>query len=140
MTSAQSEDDIKKIAWFLGVSSEEEVSSEEFELLQDALKHPLKVNLTSRSRLISSGLLTAYQAASLIDYRRRFGNVLSYAELAMVDGFGQHYGEVLKPFISLDTGGQGDLSVTGTNKAYNELSLRGGYRYAVNEQDWQYGL
>ena len=140
MTSAQSEDDIKKIAWFLGVSSEEEVSSEEFELLQDALKHPLKVNLTSRSRLISSGLLTAYQAASLIDYRRRFGNVLSYAELAMVDGFGQHYVEVLKPFISLDTGGQGDLSVTGTNKAYNELSLRGGYRYAVNEQDWQYGL
>ena len=140
VTSAQSEDEIDKIEAFSGVSSEEEISSEEFELLQDALRHPLKVNLLSRSRLVSSGLLTAYQAASLIDYRRRFGNVLSYAELAMVDGFGQHYVEVLKPFISLDIGGQDVLSATETNKVYNDLSLRGGYRYAVDEQDWQYGL
>ena len=140
VTTAQSEDEIDKIAAFSGVSSEEEISSEEFELLQDALRHPLKVNLLSRSRLVSSGLLTAYQAASLIDYRRRFGNVLSFAELAMVDGFGQHYVEVLKPFISLDIGGQDALSAAGMKKVYNELSIRGGYRYAVDEQDWQYGL
>lgn len=138
---AQGDGEIKKITDFLGLGSEEEMSGDDFELLQDALRNPLKVNFMSRSRLIASGLLTAYQAASLLDYRQRFGNVLSYAELASVDGFGQPFVEVLKPFISLDTGGQKNgLPVPVVSNVYNELSLRGGYRYSIEEQDWQYGL
>lgn len=136
----QSDGEIEKIAAFLGVTSEEEISSDEYERLQDALRHPVKINLMSKSRLVASGLLTSYQAASLIDYRQRFGDVLSYAELAAVDGFGQQCVEVLKPFISLDTGGQNGLSAPGNRKVYNELFLRGGYRYSTEEQDWHYGM
>ena len=140
VASAQDSSELEKITAFLGVNSEEEISSEEYELLQDALRHPIRINLMSKSRLIASGLFTPYQAASLVDYRKRFGNVLSFAELASVDGFGQQCVELLKPFLSLDSGGQGDLTAPKMNKVYNELSLRGGYKYSTDEQDWQYGV
>ena len=140
VASAQDSSEHEKITAFLGVSSEEEISSEEYELLQDALRHPIKINLMSKSRLIASGLFTPYQAASLVDYRKRFGNVFSFAELASVDGFGQQCVEVLKPFLSLDSGGQSDLTAPKMNKVYNELFLRGGYKYSTDEQDWQYGV
>ena len=140
VASAQDSSELEKITAFLGVNSEEEISSEEYEFLQDALRHPIRINLMSKSRLIASGLLTPYQAASLVDYRKRFGNVLSFAELASVDGFGQRCVDVLKPFLSLDSGGQSDLTAPKMNKVYNELSLRGGYKYSTDEQDWQYGV
>ena len=140
LTSAQDSSELEKITAFLGVNSEEEISSEEYELLQDALRHPIRINLMSKSRLIASGLFTPYQAASLVDYRKRFGNVLSFAELVAVDGFSQQCVEVLKPFLSLDSGGQSDLTAPKMNKVHNELSLRGGYKYSTDEQDWQYGM
>lgn len=136
----QSDGELEKIAAFLGAWSEADISNDEFERLQDALRHPIKINLLSKSRLVASGLLTPYQAASLLDYRQRFGDVLSYAELAAVDGFGQQCVEVLKPFVSLDTGGHNGLSTPMNGKVYNELSLKGGYRYSTEEQDWYYGM
>ena len=138
--SAQSSNEIEKILLLSGVTSAEELTAEDFELLQDALRHPIRINLASKSRLISSGLFSPYQAVSLIDYRKRFGDVLSYAELAAVDGFGIHCVEMLKPFINLDTRGHDELSAPKVNSVYNELSLRGGYRYSAKEQDWHYGL
>ena len=140
LAGAQSDDQMEKIIAFVGAVSEEDIPSEEYELLQDALRNPLRINLASKSRLVASGLLTPYQAASLIDYRKRFGYVLSFAELSAVDGFGQSYVNVLKPFISLDAGGQDVLSSSGTKKVYNELSLRGGGRYSIGDLDYQYGL
>lgn len=136
----QSDGELEKIAAFLGASSEADISTDEFVRLQDALRHPIKINLLSKNRLVASGLFTPYQAASLLDYRQRFGEVLSYAELASVDGFGQQCVEVLKPFVSLDTGGHNGLSTSKNGKVYNELSLKGGYRYSTEEQDWHYGV
>ena len=137
--AAQQAGEMEMIAAFLGVASEEDLSDEEVERMTELLRRPLKINLASRSRLVSSGLLTGYQAASLIDYRQRFGHVLSFAELSLLDGFGKSYVEMLKPFVSLDTGGDINLAAPIDRGVRNELSLRGGCRHSLQEYDWQYG-
>ena len=98
VTYAQ-EDEVMSV---LGVNSPEEADPEEFERMSDLLVHPLRINLVSESRLIASGLLTRYQAASLIDYRRRHGNIMSYTELAALDGFNDEVVSRLRPFLSLE--------------------------------------
>lgn len=139
-SAAQKVEEIGRIATFLGVSSEEELSDEEVERLGEFLHSPLKINLISRSRMTASGLFTDYQVASLMDYRQRHGEILSFTELSMVEGFGKQYVELLKPFVSLDASEYPGALGTDSVRIYNELSLRGGYRYASDEQDWQYGM
>ncbi len=98
---AQTEGHIREILTITGAPSEEDLDEQEIERFQRYLDHPLAINLSSRSRLVSSGLLTRYQAASLEDYRSRNGDVLSFSELAAVEGFGEEYVKALRPFISL---------------------------------------
>ena len=62
--------------------------------------HPLQVNELSRSRLLSSGLLSRYQVATLLDWREHDGDILSLEELSLVDGFGTARAEALAPFLS----------------------------------------
>ena len=75
---AQSVEEMEKILLFFGVSSPEEVDSYDVESLCDLLSHPLQVNLVTPASLSGSGLLTPYQVASLTDYRKRHGDVMSY--------------------------------------------------------------
>lgn len=131
---------IERITAFFGVASDEELSGEEVEKMVALLRRPLKINLQSRSDLVSSGLFTAYQAASLLDYRMRHGEILSFSELSMVDGFGPQYVELIKPFVSLESSGVAGAPADDAVRLHNELSLRGGYRFSFNEHDWQYGL
>ena len=98
---AQSVEEMEKILLFYGVSSPEEVDPYDVERLSDLLSHPLQVNLVTPAFLSESGLLTPYQVASLTDYRKRHGDVMSYEELSAVDGFGKIVVEKLSPFISL---------------------------------------
>ena len=72
-----------------GASSEEDLDEQEVERYMRFLSHPLEINSASRSRLLSSGLLTRYQVASLEEYRSVYGDVLSFSELSLVDGFGE---------------------------------------------------
>lgn len=46
-------------------------------------------------------LLSAYQVAAIRDYRGRSGDILSWEELALVDGFSQEAVAALRPFLSL---------------------------------------
>lgn len=94
---------VRAALYLSGASSEEELGSgaeEEISRLEALLKSPLEINLAPRSRLVSSGLFSAYQAASLVDYRSRNGDVLSGYELAMVNGFGEEFVSVLGPFLA----------------------------------------
>ena len=98
---AQRADPMAGILVITGASSEEELDEQEVERFNHYLSHPLEINLASRSRLVSSGLLSQYQAASLLDYRSRFGDVLSFSELSAIEGFGPENVAALKPFLSL---------------------------------------
>lgn len=136
---AQHDVEVNAVAAFSGVSSEEEISVDEVERFADLARRPLRINTLSRSRLASSGLFTGYQVASLLDYRQRFGNIMSFTELATVDGFSHQYVELIRPFITLDSVGK--VMTSGSSKLiFNDLSLRGGYRYGDQEHGLQYGL
>ncbi len=83
-----------------GAGEAESMDESVLERFEAMHARPVPLNLASRSRLLSSGLLTAYQVASLTDYRLRYGDILSVEELALVDGFGREVAEALVPFVS----------------------------------------
>lgn len=101
---ALGQDYSESILTLTGASCQEELDESEFERFEALKEHPLKLNISSRNRLLSSGLLTQYQVASLLEYRRRCGPVMSYSELALVDGFNSRLAEALKDFTELSTG------------------------------------
>ncbi|MCQ2119265.1 MAG: helix-hairpin-helix domain-containing protein [Bacteroidales bacterium] len=98
---SQTADNAGALARFLGAEDEESADSQEFEMLSVYLSHPLDLNGASRSKLLASGLISCYQAASLEDYRKSCGDVLTISELARVDGFGEEFARSLAPFIVL---------------------------------------
>lgn len=99
--NAQSQDEWKVISALVG-EEVENMNEHEVERLQALLVRPVRINTATLTRLVDSGLFTRYQAASLIDYRNRSGAVMSYMELATIDGFGQEFTDRIRPFLCLD--------------------------------------
>lgn len=93
--------DLQGIMTIVGIREEEELTEQLTERFESLERAPIDINLSSMQRLVSSGLFTQYQAASLLDYRSTYGDILSIEELSAVDGFGKTYAEALRPYISL---------------------------------------
>ena len=87
-----------------GAAVMEELSESELERFGGYLSHPLRINLSPASVLFSAPILSQYQAASLADYRKRHGDILSAMELSLVDGFTREDVAALLPFISFESG------------------------------------
>ena len=96
-------DVVSAILVLTGASSPEELGESEIERFQHYAEHPLRINQLSHSRLLSSGLFSAYQVASLEDYRSRSGDILGVTELSLVDGFGAETAEAMGVFISFES-------------------------------------
>ena len=86
-----------------GASCPEDVAEELMEQYTALALRPVRINLASEGRLASCGLFSRYQAASIADYRRTSGDILSVAELALLDGFGEVVARALAPFVSFET-------------------------------------
>ena len=86
-----------------GASCPEDVDEEVMEQYSALASRPVRINMASESRLMSCGLFSRYQAASIADYRRTSGDILSVAELALLDGFGEARARALAPFVSFAT-------------------------------------
>lgn len=126
---------MRAILFLCGADSEEELDEQDVERLSAFISHPLEINTASKSRIASSGLMSQYQAASLVDYRSRNGDILSVSELAAVDGFGEDYAAALRPFVSFYTRkspGEADAGA----KAFSQDAL---IRLACKEDDFWYG-
>ncbi len=129
---------------FIGTDALEEMNPYDVERLEDLLEHPLELNYASEAKLRETGLLTRYQIASLADYRKRHGDILSYSELAAVDGFGRAFTARLAPFVSLESrrlpgsaptpGLSNDISVrmSARKDSYPTYGLK--YRLAAGER------
>jgi DNA uptake protein ComE-like DNA-binding protein len=98
--SAAAQDITESMLFLAGESDAENLSEEIVEKYEALASRPLRINTASRQALFSSGLLSAYQVASILDYRSRSGDILSAAELSLVDGFGEETAEALRPFVS----------------------------------------
>lgn len=109
----------------------EELSQEQIEHYEYFAAHPLAINLKNIHALAASGLMSHYQAASLADYRRRCGEIVSILELSAVDGFGEAYARALEPFISLETsrrlgeGGRDSVLLRGECRVQGRLRREG---------------
>ena len=84
-----------------GAGTLEELSEDEWERYRHLADHPLDLNACTRSAMLSSGLFSPFQAASLLDRRMRDGDILSYTELAYTDGFTPELARALSHFVVL---------------------------------------
>ena len=134
--TAQSSEELEIIMRFTGCDSPEQMDEHEVERLCHYIEHPVRINVMSLSALRSSGLFSAYQAASLIDYRVRHGDVMSLNELAAVDGFNHETVNTLAPFISF-AGGE-----VGWNAPVlsNDLALKGGVSFKSGNPSGGYAI
>ncbi len=126
--SAQNMSETEMLMNCLGTSGEDETDPYEMERLSYYLERPVKINTVSLTGLLSTGLMSRYQAVSLMDYRSRHGDVLSLTELSSVDGFSTGYVQKIAPFISLYSprlpGERDDLKA----QADNDLVARCNFR------------
>lgn len=128
-----------------GASSMEELDESTLERFRDLSLRPIELNGSSRSRLLASGLFNPFQVASLIDWRQRSGDILSYTELGLLDGFTPEYAEALKYFTRLESSGppgvkrgvkmHNDLMLRASVKENDGLSSAAGLRYKASFGD-----
>lgn len=94
--SAQEDPMLRAALYLSGASSEEEIPSDWIERLEAA--GVVRIN---SDHLRSGILLSDYQVASIRDYRAASGDILSWEELSLLDGFSREAVAALKPFLSL---------------------------------------
>lgn len=112
----------KEILSVTGASEMEELDVTEAERFEDLLSHPVHINSAPPGRLKSCGLFTRFQAASILDYRSRNGDILSFSELAMLDGFSEETVRTIAPFIHIE----GNLpSMKGQDKTEVQMRATG---------------
>lgn len=119
-----------------GASDISELSQSEYEHYEQLSSHPLQINRCSRAALHSCGLLSAYQAESILDYRSRNGDILSAAELSIVDGFNSSLADCLAHFLSFGPSdsrqtGQADIGASGGMAG--KMATDGSGRNAIND-------
>lgn len=114
------------VLFLTGASSLEELDESTLQHYRDLSLRPLDINAAGRSRLLSSGLFNAFQVASLLDARARSGDILSYVELGLTDGFTPEYAEALKPFTRLVS--QSPPGAPRKDKLHHDLMMRASAR------------
>lgn len=100
-SAAQSADEAL-VARLLGADDIAELDADEYERYARHLDHPVPINTATEATLSASGLFTPFQVASILDYRSSNGDILSAAELALIDGFNAERAAVLAPFLRFD--------------------------------------
>ena len=111
-----------------GASCIEELDEDEIVHYQSLAEHPVDLNLAGRSRLLATGLLTPFQVASLLDYRSRTGEILSWTELSLVDGYSPAIAEALRVFTVLGVREDAAPGQPEDRRLTGSLTLRGGVR------------
>lgn len=91
------------LLYLSGASALEELSEDEVEMYDNLSKHPLNLNHTSSSRLLSCGLFSQFQVASILEYRERNGDIMSLMELSLIDGFNSELVDALSHFIIVES-------------------------------------
>ena len=124
------------VLFLTGASSLEELDESTMERFESLRLHPVPINCCSRSRLLSCGLFTRFQVASLLDYRSRSGDVLSFTELAAVDGFGERYADALREFVSLE----GSAANPSSRRFRQDMMVRGAFRKPEESLEYSAGV
>ncbi|MBO6096578.1 MAG: hypothetical protein J6P56_04610, partial [Bacteroidales bacterium] len=131
------QDEILRAALYLsGAHSEEEIDQDWIQRLEGMNR--VRIN----SNRLRPGLLTDYQIATLADYRAEHGDILSWEELMLVDGFGREAVDALKPFLSLESRRVPGAADTVRIRAYAQVrtTLKNiGTKAKVTGENWRIG-
>ena len=134
------QDIIEQILYLTGASAPEELDAEMAEHWYALAARPVRINLATEGRLASCGLFSRYQAASIADYRRTSGDILSVAELALLDGFGEEAARAMAPFVSFETRAQPGRSSLERGRAVTEVLARDILQESEGERSGSYAL
>ena len=97
------DESLRAVLALTGAGTPEELSQTELERFETLSQHPVRINLSTRSRLLSCGLFSTYQVASMCAYIEDNGHILSVAELGSVNGFDDVLARHLSHFISFES-------------------------------------
>lgn len=135
----QDQDVIKAAMCLSGADSEEELDASIVEMLESRRGRLVYVNSNS---LRASGILNDYQVAVIKDYRSRCGDILSWEELSMLEGFNRADVEALRPFLSLYSSklpGAADTVSVKTQALLRATLTSAGGKAKVMGRHWQAG-
>lgn len=138
--TASSQEMMDAILFLTGASAPEELDSDLVERFEALASRPVKINFASESRLAACGLFSRYQTASLADYRRSSGDILSLQELALLDGFGAEAARALAPFVSFETRAQPGRASLEPGRVSGEFVSRTQLQMAEGERTASYAL
>lgn len=133
----------RSILTLSGASCIEELSEDEIGRYQLLSEHPVDLNIAPRSKLLAAGILSTWQVTSIISYRIRCGDIMSFAELGLIEGFTPSIAEALRPFVTLSSNNPPSrrqderLSQTITARAAgrNGPEYSGGLKYSAEYGD-----
>ena len=137
--AAQDQEVLRAAMLLGGASTEEEVDQAIVEQLEAMRGRRVRVN---SNHLRASAILSDYQVAVIRDYRASSGDILSWTELSLLEGFTQADVEVLRPFLSLESSRLPGAADTIRTKA--QALLRGtlnsaGGKVKVTGRSWRAG-
>ena len=140
--AAQTDEVVRAALYLTGADTPEALDDRLVDELESFRTRPLPVNRASKARLLDSGLLTPYQVAALYEYRSLSGDVLSFAELERVDGFGKEAVAALRPFLSLESARHPGEAVRDTLLFRHSALLRAtlkdvGAKYRLTAGNWE---
>lgn len=92
------------------------------EYLWQLAENPININRATRYDLQKLFILTPFQIESLLDYRNRSGDLLSFSELSLLNGFNDGSATLLSPFITFGSS-EGGLN-SGWKSFRSELYFR----------------
>lgn len=117
----------KAAAWIVGAAEVEELSEEVMERFARLHERPLDINAAPRGRLMSCGLMNAFQVESILEYRVSTGDILSFTELGLVPGFSKEQAEAMRPFVVLKSD-RAPGQTERRRRLEQSLTVRGAFR------------
>ncbi|MBO4757908.1 MAG: helix-hairpin-helix domain-containing protein [Bacteroidales bacterium] len=140
MPHAFAQDYLDAVLFLTGASAPEELDADVLERFDALASRPVRINTATESRLVASGLFSRYQAASIADYRRSSGDILSVAELALLDGFGEAAARAMAPFVSFGTQAPPGRSSLEKGRAETEVMARSAMQVQEGESTGSHAL
>lgn len=84
-----------------GALCPEDLDEQTVEKFEHLAAHPVCLNYAGRGKLEECGLFSAFQIASLLEYRKRSGDILSFSELSRLDGWSAEFVNALREYVDL---------------------------------------
>ena len=96
-----------------------------YEHLEEVQQSPYKINLVSKDQLVSLYILTDFQIYTLLEYREKYGRILSIKELDLIMGFNTDLRNKLSTFLCI--GNREAKETSKKTKQYSKLKVQNRY-------------